>query len=288
MLVARLAELAKNPSVAPSIELLFPGPRLAAFAISTGVDLREVPVGLAAGFDYATLYAAETPGENELVEKRFTDRLVGGGSVATMHPHVRRITGTLGRTPETLVRIDQRLVAVSVGDPTPGRVVELYALDKLPRSPSSLHGSALSTLPKDLDAAPVRFYAPGPFSGEWERAASGLLGGALALGVAAWPEEDIVRCRVVLSGAFRADDLPRLLSAWETLANSSMGRLLSLNHPAAEPQLRVDGERLVFDVQLARTPLVSGIRAAVVADVWEILRVERTGPRSIEGKPNTN
>jgi hypothetical protein len=274
MVVARLAELAKDPSMASSVELLFPGPRLAAFAISTGLDLREVPMGLAAGFAYATLYVAETPGDNALVEKRFSDRLVGGGSVTTMHPHVRRITGTLGPTPETLVRVDQRLVAVSIGDPTPGRIVELYALEKLPKSPPALRGSALSTLPKDLDEAPIRLYAPGPFSGEWERAAGGLLGNALAIGVAVWPEADIVRCRMVLSGAFRADDLPRLLSAWESLAKSSMGRLLSLDRPAAEPQVRVDGDRVLFEVQLARVPLVSGIRAAVVADVWEILRIQ--------------
>jgi hypothetical protein len=274
MVVARLAELAKDPVTAPSVELLFPGARLAAFALSTGVDLREVPVGLAAGFDYATLYAAETSDDNAFIEKRFSERLVGGGTVTTMHPRVRRITGTLGRTPETLVSIERRLVAVSMGDPTPGRIVELYALEKLPKSPTALRGSALSTLPSGLDDAPIRFYAPGPFSGEWERAASGLLGGAFAIGVAAWPEGDVIRCRLVLSGAYRAEDLPRLLSAWEALANSSMGRLLSLNNPAAEPQVRVDGERLVFEVQLSRLPLVSGIRAAVVADVWEILRID--------------
>lgn len=274
LVVARLAELSHTSALASSVELLFPGPRLAAFALATGVDLREVPVGVAAGFDYATLYAAETPGDNALVESRFSARLVGGARVVTKHPKVRRISGAHGLTPETLVRIDRHLVAVSVGDPTPARIVELYALDRLPRSPAALRGSALSTLPKDLEEAPIRFYAPGPFSGEWEKAAGGLLGSALAIGVAAWPEGDIVRCRLVLTGAFRAEDLPRLLSAWEALATSSMGRLLSLDHPAAEPQVRVDGGRLVFEVQLSRMPLVSGIRAAVVADVWEILRIE--------------
>jgi hypothetical protein len=40
--------------------------------------------------------------------------------------------------------------------------------------------------------------------------------------------------------------------------------------------VRVDGDRLVFEVQLSRMPLVSGLRAAVVADVWEILDVDRS------------
>jgi hypothetical protein len=274
LVMARLSELAHDPELKPSIELLFPAPRLAGFAIATGIDLREVPAGLAAGFDYATLYAAETSGDNALVERRFTDRLALGAIVQSSHPRVRRISGTLGRTPETLVSIDQRLVAIAVGDPTPARVVELYALERLPRSPPALRGSALSTLPKDLETAPLRFYAPGPFAGEWEAAAGGLLGAALALGVAMWPEGDVIRCRAVLSGAFRAEDLPRVLSTWEGLSHSTMGRLLSLDHPAAEPQVRVDGDRLVFEVQLARQPLVSGLRAAVVADVWEILRID--------------
>jgi hypothetical protein len=279
LVVARLSELAKDPELHSSMELLFPTPRIAAFALLTGVDLREVPVGLAAGFDYATLYAAETPGDNALVQRRFEQRLMGGGRLEEQVPNVHRISGTLGESPETLVRIDHRLAAVAVGDPTPARVVELYALERLPRSPTALRGSALSTLPPDLESAPVRFYAPGPFAAEWGAAGGGLFEAALAFGVGAWPEGEVIRCRAVLSGAFRADDLPPLLHSWEKLAESSMGRLLGFDHPAAEPQVRVEDGRLVFEVQLARLPLMSGLRAAVAADVWEILGTTPPKPK---------
>ncbi|HEX7668805.1 MAG TPA: hypothetical protein VF395_04445, partial [Polyangiaceae bacterium] len=125
MIVARLAELAHARALAPAIELLFPGPRLAGFAISTGLDLRTVSVALAAGFDYSTLYIAESraPAEGELVESRFADRLAGGARLSSPQRSVRRLSGVLGVVPQTLLHIRGHLVAVSIGDPTPARVV---------------------------------------------------------------------------------------------------------------------------------------------------------------------
>src|SRR5262249_48012319 len=65
--VARLAELSRAREMRDSLELLFPAARLDAFARSTALDLRSVPVGIAAGFDYATLFVAETPWENAAI-----------------------------------------------------------------------------------------------------------------------------------------------------------------------------------------------------------------------------
>src|SRR6185295_4064338 len=101
-----------------------------------------------------------------------------------------RISGAVSGMPETLVSVRGHLVAVALGDPTPARVAELYAEGRLARSPSALHGSALATLPGTLGRAPLVFYAPGPFSGEWASGARGLLGAAVALGVAVTPEGD--------------------------------------------------------------------------------------------------
>lgn len=281
LVVARLAELSRLPSLAPGLELLFPHSRLDAFELSTGLDLRAVPTGLAAGFDYATLFAAETPFDNALVQERFARRLVSG-KVESSHLHVHRVWGTIGLTPETLVRIDDRLVAASIGDPTPARVVELYALGRLGRSQPALAGSALATLPRDLESAPVRFYAPGPFLDEWSAGARGLLGAALALGVAAWPDGDGLRVRAVISGRWTGEDAARLTAAWDDLARSSMGRLLGLDQPTAPPEVMVTPEHLTLAVRLALLPLVSGLRAAVAADVWEFLEP----PRAV-GKPSS-
>jgi hypothetical protein len=273
MAVARLGELAHTESLRPSLDLLFPAARLDAFTIATGLDLREAPSALVAGFDYATLYAAETPSESALIEQRFRDRLVLGAREESRHPGLVRISGAIGSTPETLVRLDGRFVAVSVGDPTPARVVELFVLGRLGKSPPALRGSALSTLPPDLEKAPLRFYAPGPFSDEWARGARGLLGAALAFGVAVWPENENVKVRAVLAGRWTGEDATRLVSAWSDLADSTMGKLFGLDQPASEPQVSLRPELLTFEVRLPLAPLAHGLRAAVAADVWEFLRI---------------
>jgi hypothetical protein len=279
LVVARLSELAHDRAIAAALDLLFPGPRLAGFAIATGLDLREVSVGVAAGFDYATLYAAEVPTGGEVVEQRFIDRLVGEASTTRPRPGIVRISGALSGVPETLVSVRGHLVAVSLGDPTPARVAELYAEGRLGRSPSALQGSALSTLPPLLARAPLAFYAPGPFTGEWASGARGLLGAAVALGVAVSPDGDALRVTIVLTGRFDAVDAERLGSAWSDLEGSTMGRLLGLDRPIEPAKTSSGPDRLTLEVRLGLMPLVTGLRAAVAADVWEILNIPPPAPR---------
>jgi hypothetical protein len=256
-----------------SLELLFPAARLDAFAGATGIDLREAPVAAAAGFDLATLFLAETPWENGNIERKFIERLTASPHLDTSPRGVHRVSGIVGLTPETLVRADRRFVAVSVGDPTAARVVQLYAEGRLGRSPPALKGSALSTLPPELATAPIRFYAPGPFSDEWARGARGLLGVTLALGVAAYSEEETLRVVASLSGRWNGADISQLEAAWNDLAGSSMGRLLGLDQPATPAEITATDDQLTLRVRLARLPLVTGLRAAVAADVWEFLKV---------------
>jgi hypothetical protein len=285
--VARLAELSRSREMRDAVELLFPAARLDAFARSTGLDLRELPVGVAAGFDYATLFLAETPWETASIEQRFVARLADSARVQVTARGLRRVSGTMGRTPETLIRANRRFVGVSIGDPTPARVVGLYAEERLGKSPTALKGSALSTLPPELGKAPIRFYAPGPFSGEWASGVRGLLGVSLALGVSAYPEGDTLRVVAVLSGKWNGEDVERLAAAWGDLAESSLGRLLGLNQPSSPPDTSVTPDTLTLRVLLARQPLVSGLRAAVVSDVWEFLDVPNAAskaPRSPAGR----
>lgn len=284
--VARLAELSRAPEMRSSLELLFPSVRLAAFARATGLDLREAPVAAAAGFDLATLFLAETPWENGNIERKFIERLTTPPRVETSIHGVHRISGSVGLTPETLVRADHRFVAVSVGDPTVARVAQLYAEGRLGRSPSALKGSALSTLPPELESAPLRFYAPGPFSDEWARGARGLLGVTLALGVAAYSEADTLRVVAILSGRWNGGDVSQLEAAWNDLAGSSMGRLLGLDQPATPAEVTVTDDQLTLRVRLSRLPLVTGLRAAVAADVWEFLKVPST-PQIAPPAPST-
>jgi hypothetical protein len=271
MAVGRPADLANMPILRPFLADLLPSERLDAFALSTGIDLRETPNALAAGFDYGSLYVAETPFDNRVIEKRFTDRLVAGASVESKHPRVRRISGTVGLSPEALLRVDRRFVAFAVGDPSQTKIVELYLTGRLSRSPSALRGSALREVPADFATAPFRFYAPGPFTGEWATGAHGLLGAASAFAAAAAPEGDSLKVRAVLVGNYQGEDLARLSSAWADLAESSMGRLTGLDRPISPPATDLGPGRLTLEVKIALAPFFAGLRAAVAADVWEML-----------------
>ena len=277
LVAGRPRQLARRPFLADAVRPLFPRQRLDAYAAATGVDLRQTPSALAAGFDYGTLYmaATETEGQNEQVERLFTDRLASGPLVKQPHPRVRRIVGVVGRTPQALLSVRGALVAVAVGDTTQARIVQAFAQRKLKESPSALAGAALSVLPAELDAAPVRFYAPGPFQGEWLRGARGLLAATTALGLAVYPQRP-GRLEVVLALAGnwqtgREDVTARLTQAWEDLAHSSTGRLLGLHRPATAPTVSATSESLELRTELEIEPIVAGLRAAVIADVWEIL-----------------
>jgi len=271
MAAARLADLENTPSLRPLLAQLVPDARLDAFTLSTGIDLRQVPDAVAAGFDYSTLYFAETPFENSPIETRFVDRLVSGATVESTHPRVRRVSGTIGLVAETLVRVDHRFVVFDVGDPGQAKIVELFVTGRIARSPSALRGSALGAVPADLASAPARFYAAGPFTGEWEKGARGLLGAATAVGVTATPEGQDLHVRLVIVGNYAGMDVARLSSAWQDLAESSIGRLTSLDQPSVPPEVRLEAGYLALDVKILARPLFAGMRAAVAADVWEML-----------------
>lgn len=277
LVIGKPRELARIPWVATALSGLLPEERLDAYAATSGIELRTLPNALVAGFDFATLYMAEVHGEEPRIEERFEERLVGGAKANALHENPRTLQGVVGKTPETLLVIDRQLVAVSVGDPTPIRVAEAFAKGRLKRSPTVLAGSALRTLPSDLEQAPLRFYAPGPFEGEWAHAARGLLGAALAVGAAVRPaEEDFLRAELVITGNFEPSGpgaSAELLAAWNDLAQSSTGHLLGLDDPESPPEISAASDRLRLEKKLRLSTLVQGLRAAVSADVREILDI---------------
>jgi hypothetical protein len=271
MVVGDPKRLSSDAALADAIGVFFPPNRLDAFAQSTGVDLRLAPRALAAGFDYSTLYMVATPHENAAVEERFVARLTNAPMIRSPHPRLSRSTGVVGSTPQTLIRVDQGLVAVAVGDPTPARVVEAYARRKLERSPCALRGVALRSLP-NLERYPLRFYAPGPFEGRWTQGIGGLLLHSTALAAAAEPRTpDLVGVRLVLTGevAELPDAEARLEKAWNELSESSLGRLLGLADAGIEVNRRE--ARLELTAELRVSTLVRGLHAAVRANVRELM-----------------
>lgn len=283
MLIGKPRVIAGDSGLTESIDLVLPSRRLDAFAKSSGVDLRKADSALAAGFDFGNLYMVEAPGSVKAVQARFTERLISGAVVKHPHPELDWVSGIVGTTPETLVRVDDRFAAVAVGSPTPARVVELFALGKLKRSPKAFLGSALKSLPiGELERAPVRFYAPGPFEGEWLRAARGLLRTSTALGLAAQPAGGgRIQFTVFIAGDFSdpsGDPATRLQDAWNELAGSGIGKLLGFNEPTSGPTVSGTPDLLRLDVELAAKPLATGLRAAVMAEVWEIFDLQPKKP----------
>jgi hypothetical protein len=278
LIIGRPKELADNPAFVESLSPLFSQKRLQAFTQTTGVDLRETPSALAAGFDFGTLYMAETPRQNARVQALFTERLLHGANVQRPHPDLHRVSGTIGTTPQMLVRIDQKLIAVAVGDPTPARVVEAFARRRLSRSPPALRGSALAALPVALESEPLSLYAPGPFAREWETAARGLLGGATAVAAGVRPiGGQSLRVTLYMAGAWGEvpDAASRMAGAWEDLAQSALGRLLGLGSVRSGPAIETTPELLSAQVELDLAPLVRGLHTAVAGDTWEILDLPR-------------
>jgi hypothetical protein len=294
LIVGRPRELAENAAFVEALSPLFSQKRLEAFTKTTGIDLRKTPSALAAGFDFGTLYIAETPSQNERVQALFTERLLHGAIVQRPHPSLHRVSGTIGSTPQMLVRIDRQLIAVAVGDPTPARVVEAYARRRLERSPTALRGSSLAPLPPELGREPVCFYAPGPFEGEWRSAARGLLGGATAVGVAARPVDGRrLQFVIFVAGAWGSvpDAAERLNGAWGDLAQSALGSLLGLGAVERDPAIESTPDLLIARLELDLAPLVRGLHTAVAGDTWEILDLPRPSgvksPVPPEAAPNS-
>lgn len=281
MIVGSPKALMARPGIAKALATVIPAPRFEHFSKNAGLDLRALPSALVAGFDFGTLYMAETSGNNQQVELSFAERLISDPKISSPHPQMRRITGLIGATPQTLVRVEDQWVAVAVGDPTPARVAELFARRRLHKSPAALAGSALRTLPPELASAPLRFYAPGPFEGTWSAGIHGLLQHALAVGIAVRTnEQDQLVARVYVAGAWEEagiDPRSQLLRAWQDLSQSPLGKLTGLDDPAEEPVISLAAELVSLEVTLSPEPIARGLHAAVAADVWEMMELPRPG-----------
>lgn len=275
LVLVRPQQILAEPELGRAVLEIVSERRFDAFQESSGVDLRKLPSAAIAGFPYATLYLAEVPSGVAINTRRlFSERLLAGAVTRQPRPALTRITGVVGQTPETLLTIDERAIAVAVGDPIQAKIAEAYAEERLKNSPTALHGAALSSLPDLFAGNAAVLFAPGPFADEWQRAAGGLLESAVAVGIAARPTgAGKLATTICLAGAWgdsAADAASRLGSAWTTFAQSSAGRLFDLRETAevtAEPEL------LTLHVELDLEPLVRGLRASVLGDVTQILRL---------------
>jgi hypothetical protein len=285
LLVLRPKRVLESAAVAENLELLIPEERWDAFEAATGIRVRDVPSAAVASYGMGTLYLAELPpGLAPTVRERFALRVTSEPILSEPRPGLSRIRGTAGGVPRVLVTLDDRLLAVAARDPTLARIVEAYAVGKL-RSPTVLRGAALAELPA-LEADTVAaFYAPGPFEGEWAGAARGLLGAATAARIAISDAQGgQVRATLTIAGEWPSEPAPeqQLDDAFRDLIQSSTGKLLALER-ASDIRVSFRPPFLTLTANLPLAPIARGLRAAVIADVWEILELN-DGKREPESR----
>jgi hypothetical protein len=287
LVVAHPKQLLLDPAVKSGVELLFPKPRLDAFARSSGVDLRALSSTCVAGFDIGTLYLAETHEGIGVAQQAFVDRLVSHPVIKHPGPGVTHITGIIGTTPESFVALEGIGLGVSVKDPTLSKIAAAFALGKLKKSPSALNGAALRELPESVSHAPLRFYAPGPFGEPWTEGAEGLLGRTLAVAVTATPRAtDRLEFELTLAGEFLADlaaENERARRSVERFAASALGRLLGMGTEGVLTEVLVDPRQIVVRVTLPTSRVFAGLHTAVAADAAEMLELR---PRTRATKPH--
>jgi hypothetical protein len=280
LVVGSPSALAADADLAKNIALVIPPERMDGFAHSTGIRLDRLTTGAIAGYDLGTLYLGEIEGpEAASVRSLFSAKLVEGG-VAKEREGLHRIVGTTASGGvRALVTVEDRYVAFVSGDATLARIVEAYAENRL-RSPTVLHGAGLRELPPRPSDSLAAFLAPGPFSGEWGAAASGIVASAHAVRIDARKgPQGRLRATLTLTGDWSEVDgaLDALERAWAELRDSPTGRLLGFDN-ATGVEAKLDLQHLTLSADLSVGPLARGLRDATSADVREILELDGTSP----------
>ncbi len=245
-----------------------------------GVDLRAADELVVAGYDASTLFLAHQVVDPARLEAAFAARVaeVQGRAVDRNaddpRATVTRVWGDRGTKHEALVVFGREAAGLALGAEGPLRAAELFAEERLKRARPAWQAPPLDRVRELLGEAPVRAAAPGPFQGEWTAGLGGLLAAATAAGLAARSEGETIHVTLLLLGpwgdrAGEAED--RLKHAYQTLADSGLGRLLGIHDPAAPPAFVATPDALRIEAGLHARELVRGLVDATTAQVDAIL-----------------
>lgn len=276
MVTVEPSRLLSHPQLAPHLAAILPPERLDAYAASTGVDPRRVPSACVAGFDLGTLYLAQVASPIQKARDAFVERLSTDPIVSVPGENLVQVMGLVGTNPQVFLGLEPDRVAYAVNDPSLTRVVVGFATGKLRRSPRALAGAALSKLPPPSGDVALRFLAPGPFLGAWQRGVHGLLANTLAVDIRATPlDSGQLDVELLLLGDYSDDEVAdtevRVRSSLTELQSSTLGSLVGLNLLPQQPTIRVGGGLIAIRAQVPIAPLMQGLSAAVAMEVREIM-----------------
>ena len=277
--------IAATPDLIPALSLVLPEERLQRLTAGYGgIDLRQTHELCFARYSETLLTVARVPLDPERVAAAFDQRSARppARTYLASRPRVLRLTGEIQGATQQLVLFGNEGVALEEQEATsargtpPLRAAEAFAFGKLKRARPALAGAALERSAQVLGAAPVRAFAPGPFTGETANALGGLLRAATAVSASArWTSGSNIAVRIVLTGAWGDDASAaseRLAAAAHVLSESAVGRLFGLHRPVHAPEVHVEPDALVLDATLDGMTLAQGLHDAVFADVADMMR----------------
>jgi hypothetical protein len=294
LLLASPQRVAEHPGLLDALAPLVDEAAWQRFSDRNGVDPRVTASALIAGFELGTLYMVSDGMAGPTMVQRFRDRLLKGEATAQPHPRLLRVRGVVGESPQALLHAKDRLVALSVGDPTLVRLVEGYLLGRFRETPPVLSGAALGPHAQFEGNAPLRLFVPDPAAEiPWlfEGPLASLRESSAALLALELFDLPSCKCRPdgptgpglrlhwAVAGPWAPSEVSAqpLLEAWEALSLSATGQLLQLHPPLNPPRQSVSpledgGSRLELRVELALKPLVRSLQDVLSAELEEIFR----------------
>jgi hypothetical protein len=267
-----------------AIDRAFPHAQVSSFEERYGFDplaLEELVVASYAAADgQATLYLGRgtvDPGRLEGVFRHRAEH-VDGRAVDRPENDLVRTWGTVRGQRAQLATFGTLGAALEVGRLGPLRAAELFAEGKLKRAAPALRLGAIARAAELAGEAPARGFALGPFEGESARGLGGLLAASTAAAVSAKPAVlggraalDVTLVLVGGWGSSAAEAAERLRAAFDALSATALGRLSGLGHPLAPVQVEALPDALRLTVGLDALDLAAGARAAMGAEVSEIM-----------------
>jgi hypothetical protein len=291
-------DLAAAPDLLPALDALLPRAEVAAFADRNGgidpFSLAELVIAAYAGDEGSTtLYIARGSLAPERIETSFRQRAeaIDGRAIDREDDHdvnaIVRTWGTLRGERAQVVTFEREAAALEVGRFGPLRVAELYAQGRLRRATPALKMAPLPRATELLRAAgdatdpPVRAFALGPFEGASAKGLGGLFAASTSVAVSARPSPatetrpSSLACVLVLTGGWGSEApaaAERLRAAWDAVSGTALGRLAGLDHPLQPPVVTPAPDSLRLTVALDPVALARGLRAALGAEIDEIMR----------------
>jgi len=295
-----LADLVKAPGLAWMMEIaprrafeddailaalaqIIPDERFRSFASHNGgIDPRLLDELVIARYADVTLTLGRGTIDPTAMHKAFDLRAVhvDGRAIDVPNPQVVRLFGDGTKERMQLVTFGREAFGLETGRFGPLRVAELFAQGKLHKAKPALRAAPLDRAAALLgDGAAARFFAAGPFEGEWENALGGLLRASTGVAVSlrtARGGGGHVKAVVVVLGAFEKapEDAARRFGALVDvlLSKNPFGRMLGLHEPIESPRVFGLPDALRVEATFDGERIARGTHQALEAEISEIMR----------------